>query len=129
MTRTFCNINPHKAAGPDGVPGRVLRNCAGQLTGVLTHIVNLSLSSFIVPVCFKTSTIIPIPKKSVTTCHNDYRPVALTPITAKCLERLILSHIRNYISVNMDQLQFAYKVKRSTGDAIYMALEHLEETN
>lgn len=98
-----------------------------------SHTFNLSLSFVIVPACFKTSTIIPIPKHSVITCHNDHRPVALTPIAAKCLERLILSYIRNYATANMDQLQFAYKANRSTDDAIFMALhtvlEHLEQTN
>lgn len=30
--------NARKAAGPDGIPGRVLRACAGQLTEVLTDL-------------------------------------------------------------------------------------------
>ncbi|MGL5293142.1 MAG: hypothetical protein ACRC9V_05165, partial [Aeromonas sp.] len=33
--------NAHKAAGPDGIPGRVLRACAEQLAGVFTDIFNL----------------------------------------------------------------------------------------
>ena len=37
-------INPRKAAGPDGVPGRVYRACAEQLTEVWTDIFNLSLA-------------------------------------------------------------------------------------
>jgi len=32
-----------KAAGPDRMPGRTLKACADQLTGVLTNIFNLSL--------------------------------------------------------------------------------------
>ncbi|KAK3513718.1 hypothetical protein QTP70_028756 [Hemibagrus guttatus] len=41
-----------------------------------------------VPTCLKTTTIIPVPKKSPVSCLNDYRPVALTPIIMKCFERL-----------------------------------------
>ncbi|KAI3374566.1 hypothetical protein L3Q82_021132 [Scortum barcoo] len=35
----------HKAAGPDGIPGRVLRACSGELAEVLTDIFNLFLGS------------------------------------------------------------------------------------
>ena len=40
---TLSRINARKAAGPDGIQGRILRACAGQLTEVMTDIFNLSL--------------------------------------------------------------------------------------
>ncbi|KAF7643375.1 hypothetical protein LDENG_00240400 [Lucifuga dentata] len=79
-------INPRKAAGPDNIPGWVLRDCAQELTGVLTDIFNISFSQAVVPVCLKMSTIIPVPKNSAVKSMNDYRPVALTPIIMKCFE-------------------------------------------
>ncbi len=85
VTRSFRRVNIHKAVGPDGIPGRVLRACAFQLAGVFTDIFNLSLSLSEVPLCLKKSTIVPIPKKNKITCLNDWRPVALTPIFSKCL--------------------------------------------
>ena len=45
VSKTFKQVNIHKAAGPDGLPGRVLRACADQLTSVFTDIFNLSLSN------------------------------------------------------------------------------------
>ncbi|KAL0201505.1 hypothetical protein M9458_004692, partial [Cirrhinus mrigala] len=80
-------INARKAAGPDGIPGRVLRACAEQLAGVFTDIFNMSLAQAAVPACFKSTSIVPVPKHSSPTCLNDYRPVALTPIIMKCFER------------------------------------------
>ncbi|KAI3375473.1 hypothetical protein L3Q82_003795 [Scortum barcoo] len=76
----------HKAAGPDGIPGRVLRACSGELAEVLTDIFNLSLAHAVVPTCFKSTSIIPVPKNSKPSSLNDYRPVALTPIITKCFE-------------------------------------------
>ena len=35
-------VTARKAAGPDAVPGRVLRACAEQLAGVFTDIFNMS---------------------------------------------------------------------------------------
>lgn len=80
---TLQRVNPRNATGPDGVPGRVLKDCAHQLTMVMTDIFNISLSQATVPTCLKTSTIVPVPKASTVSCHNDYRPVALTPVVMK----------------------------------------------
>ncbi|KAI2644718.1 Phosphopantetheine adenylyltransferase [Labeo rohita] len=81
VRRSLSRINARKALGPDNIPGRVLRDCAVELTGVFTDIFNISLNQAVVPACFKATTIIPVPKnKSSPYCFNDYRPVALTPI-------------------------------------------------
>ncbi|XP_039879029.1 low affinity immunoglobulin gamma Fc region receptor II-like, partial [Simochromis diagramma] len=55
-----------------------------------------------VPTCFETTTIIPLPKKSPATCLNDYRPVALTPIIAKCFERVVLAYIQSNLTDTLD---------------------------
>ncbi|XP_060768086.1 uncharacterized protein LOC132875344 [Neoarius graeffei] len=60
----FRSINTRKAAGPDGVLGRVLKDCAAELADVFTSIFNTSLSCSLVPVCFKAAIIVPIPKQS-----------------------------------------------------------------
>ncbi|KAI4901817.1 hypothetical protein NFI96_010212 [Prochilodus magdalenae] len=103
------------------------------LASTFTDIFNLSLAQSTVPVCFKTTTIIPIPKKSTITSMNDYRPIALTPIVMKCFERLILSHIKRSLPSTLDPHQFAYRANRSTDDAvslaIHTALNHLDSTN
>ncbi len=37
VRKTLTRINPRKAAGPDNIPGRILKDCAEQLTDVLTQ--------------------------------------------------------------------------------------------
>uniref|UniRef100_A0A3P9CV01 Reverse transcriptase domain-containing protein n=1 Tax=Maylandia zebra TaxID=106582 RepID=A0A3P9CV01_9CICH len=100
---------------------------------VFTSIYNTSLSCSLVPSCFKAATIVPIPKQSNVTCLNDFRPVALTPIPAKCLERLVIKHIRAAFPPSLDSHQFAYRENRSTEDAIatvlHTLLKHLEHRN
>ena len=70
----LCRTNARKAAGPNGISGRVLRACAVQLSGVLTDIFNLSLAQATVPTCFKTTTIVPVPKHPTAVRLNDFRP-------------------------------------------------------
>ncbi len=41
-------MNVRKAAGPDGITGRVLRSCADQLAGLYTSIFNKSLATSVV---------------------------------------------------------------------------------
>ncbi|KAK3548417.1 hypothetical protein QTP70_012738 [Hemibagrus guttatus] len=123
-------VNPRKSAGPDNIPGRVLRECAEQLADVFTDIFNISLSSTVVPTCLRTTTIVPVPKKSTVSCLNDYRPVALTSIVMKCFERLVMRHIKTQLPPSLDPLQFAYRPNCSTDDAItttlYLSLTHLD---
>jgi hypothetical protein len=93
VIKTFKRVNIHKAAGPDGLPGRVLQACADQLASVFTNIFNFSLSESVIPTCFKQTTIVPVPKNTKVTCPNDYRPLALTSVVMKCFERLAMAHI------------------------------------
>ncbi|KAI4882319.1 hypothetical protein NFI96_002583 [Prochilodus magdalenae] len=86
VRRALMRVSTRKAAGPDGIPGWELKACASQLATTFTDIFNLSLAQSTVPVCFKTTTIIPIPKNSIITSMKDYRPIALTPIVMKCFE-------------------------------------------
>ncbi|KAK3553651.1 hypothetical protein QTP70_006859 [Hemibagrus guttatus] len=85
-------------------------------------------SSTVVPTCLKTTTIIPIPKKSTVSCLNNYRTIALTPIVMKCFERLVMRHIKTQLPPSLDPLQFAYRPNHSTVDAITTTL-HLSFTH
>ncbi|KAK3506184.1 hypothetical protein QTP70_000765 [Hemibagrus guttatus] len=104
--------------------------CLTTADHVFTDIFNISLSSGIVPTCLKTTTIIPMPKKSPVSCPNDYCPVALTPIIMKCFERLVIRQIKDLLPPSLNPMQFAYHPKRSADDAIstalHLSLSHLE---
>jgi hypothetical protein len=95
MSKTFKQVNIHKAIGPDVLPGCVLRACADQLASVFTDIFNLSLSESVIPTCFKQTTIVHVPKNTKLTFLHDYRPVALKSVAMKCFERHQHHHPRN----------------------------------
>ncbi len=63
VTQSFKRVNVCKAVGPDGIPGRVLRECTFQLAGVFTDIFNLSLSLYVVPSCLKNPPLCPYQRK------------------------------------------------------------------
>jgi hypothetical protein len=97
VSTTFKQVNIHKAAGPDGLPGWVLKACSDQLVSVFTDIFDLSLTEYVVPTCFKKTTIVPVP--------NDYRLIALTSVAMKCFERLVIPNINSILPDTLDPFQ------------------------
>lgn len=130
VRKVLRSVNHRKAAGPGSIPGRALRDCTDQLAEVVCNIFNLSLSTCTVLKCLKCATIVPIPKKTAISSLNDCRPVALTSTVMKCIERLVLRHIKSSLPSTLDQHQFAYRANRSSDNAIntalYTTLNHLE---
>ncbi len=74
-----------------------------------------------------------MPKNNKPSCLNDYRPVALTSIVMKVLERVVKKNICSFIPATLDPLQFDFRPNRSTDDAIshvlHSSLTHIENNN
>ncbi|KAK3570324.1 hypothetical protein QTP86_017163 [Hemibagrus guttatus] len=87
-------IYPCKSAGPDNIPGRVLRECPEQLADVFTEIFNISLNSTVVLTCLKT-TIVTMLKKSTgswTSCTTTLSTWAPQGCVLSPLLFILLTH-------------------------------------
>ena len=129
----FKNVNPLKACGPDGLKGQVLKSCAEQLAEPFVEIFSTSINNHDIPSTWKSSTIIPVPKVAKPLELNDYRPVALTPILCKCLEKIVKMFLMQDLEAKLDPLQFAYQREKGVDDAILYILnsvhKHLDKPN
>ncbi|XP_070182229.1 uncharacterized protein, partial [Littorina saxatilis] len=125
VKKLFKQQNVRKASGPDGVSTAALKCCSDQLAPVFTDIFNESLEKHSVPRCFKSSVIVPVPKKPRVAQLNDYRPVALTSVAMKVFERIVLSYLKACTGASRDPLQFAYRANRSVEDAVALGLFHI----
>ncbi len=67
VRRELRRVNVRKAAGPDGITGRVLRSCADQLAGLFTSIFNPSLPLLFPP---------PLKNLSSSLCLRPVNPLA-----------------------------------------------------
>ena len=56
-------INPSKAAGPDGIHGSILKNCAVSLAYPLSVIFKISYNSGMIPKDWKLANVVPVHKK------------------------------------------------------------------
>ena len=102
-----------KSCSLDPLPTWLVISCIDELLPVITRIVNLSLSSGVVPETFKTAHIVPLLKKP-SLDRNDlknYRPIANLPFLDKVLERIAAAQLRTYLDKhNMFPLnQLAYR--------------------
>ena len=104
VASVFKKQKVHKAVGPDGIGGKLLRNCVDQLSYIFSMLFSWSLRDCVVPSLWKTSIIPPVPKSRTPKELNDFRPVALTPIVMKCFERLVLRTIQTQTKHALDPL-------------------------
>ena len=129
----FKGLIKQKAPGPDGLSPTVLKLCTDELAPVFKFIFDNTVIHHNIPLIWKMSAVVPVPKKSVPKQMNDYRPVALTPVPMKCLEKLVLKEIVKFTKPQMDQHQFAYQPKLGVEDAVLTLLHktsaHLEDKN
>lgn len=64
-----------------------------QTSKVFTKTSNESLSRSFIPPCLKSTTVVPLPERTIISCLNDCLPVYLTPAAMKCFKKLVLHHI------------------------------------
>ena len=133
VMRALKSIKLNKAPGPDGIGSNILKMCSVPLAPVLCNIYQQSLDQTSIPKLWKTSEIIPVPKKSPPTCDNDFRPVALTAIMMKCLEKVVKQQLQSQVGPYTDLYQFAYARNRCVDDATLSltnyVLEHVDNNN
>ncbi|KAF1505046.1 hypothetical protein FQV18_0002366, partial [Eudyptula minor novaehollandiae] len=86
----LCHLDAHKSMGPDGIHPRVLRELAEELIKPLSIIYQQSWLRGEVPDDWRLANVTPIYKKGRKEDAGNYRPVSLTSVPGKIMERFIL---------------------------------------
>ena len=87
----------NKSPGVDGIPPKLLMETIEQISIPLARVFNLSLKEGVVPFEWKEANIIPLFKKGSRNKSENYRPVSLTSVICKLLERLIKNHMVDFL--------------------------------
>ena len=125
VLKLLLNIKIHKATGPDGIPGRILKLCAHELVDSLTLIFQASLDNGIVPQDWKKAKIVPIFKKGEKGKVENHRPISLTCISCKLLEHIIHSSIMDHFDEHqiLNDAQHGFRKKRSCESQLITTLK------
>ena len=75
-------LNVRKSPGPENIGGRVLKQCAAQLSGGFCSLFQRSMDT---QVLWKTAVSHP-------SSYKDHRPIGLTSLLGKSLEQIIKTH-------------------------------------
>ena len=94
----LCHLD--KSMGTDGIHPRVLRELAEELAKPLSIIYHKSWLTGEVPDDWRITSIIPVCKKGWKEDPGNYRPVSLTSVLGKIMERFILSALTGHVKDN-----------------------------
>ncbi|KAK4810729.1 hypothetical protein QYF61_007703 [Mycteria americana] len=94
------HLDTHKSMGLDGIHPRVLRELAEELAKPLSIIYQQSWLTGEVPDDWRLANATPIYKKGRKEDPGNYRPVSLTSVPGKIMERFILSVLNRHVQAN-----------------------------
>ena len=99
LTQEIKKINIYKSLGLN-VSTYFLKMSFVITTPKLLKNFNKSLFNGYFPKKWRTATIVPIPKVNIPEEKGELRPIALTPITGKILERFVHSQLLGHLNIN-----------------------------
>ena len=97
-------VKTGKSGGPDNIGTNVLKFCCQHLLKPLHVLFQASLNQCKVPLLWKTSEIIPVPKIKQPVVINVLRPVALTSLVIKCFEDIVKKCLCQYVDPLRDDM-------------------------
>ena len=106
-------LNPSKAAGPDGIDGIILKNCAASIAKPLTLLFNTSFVTGCIPGEWKLASVVPVHKKGGKGCVENYRPMSLTCLVMKVFERCIQRELYATCADLLDARQHGFLNEKS----------------
>ena len=89
-------MKDNKSPGMDGIPPILLMETLEQSSIPFAREFNLSLKEGVVPFEWKEANIMPLFKKGSRNKSENYRPVSLTSVICKLLERLIKEYMVDF---------------------------------
>ena len=90
-------MKDNKTLGVDGTPPKLLMETVEQIGIPIAKVFNLSLKEGVVPFEWKEANITPLFINDLRNESENYRPVSLTSVICKLLERLIKVHMVDYL--------------------------------
>ena len=115
VKKLLCELNTSKSAGSDGMHPKVLRELSEELAEPLAAIFRSSLQEGKLPHQWKSANVTPLFKKGSKNDPGNYRPVSLTSIPCKLMEKVVREAIFNHLESNdlLTEFQHGFVTSRS----------------
>ena len=109
-------LKEDSAPGPDGLPPRLFRELKDELSAPLTTLFRASIKARKIPDEWREATVTPIYKQKVSKSEpGNYRPVSLTNVAGKLMERIVKNELSAHVENNklMSDSQHGFRAGRS----------------
>ena len=109
-----------KATGLDRIPACLLKDSAAVITQSITLLVNLSLSTGIVPDEWKQARVVPLHKSGGREVMDNYRPISILPVISKIAEKAVNVQLQQYLTQHglLNSFQSGFRRYHSTQTAV-----------
>ena len=120
-------LDPTSSMGPDGFHPLMLKSCSESISLPLYLLFTRSLSVMIVPRPWKLSNVVPIFKKGSHSDPLNYRPISLTSVCSKTMERILTNTIHQYLEINniLSNAQFGFRPGRSVQEQLILTYNYV----
>jgi hypothetical protein len=129
VQRLLSTLNPFSAMGPDGIHPRILKEAAVPLSVPLHKLLQLSLSTSSIPLQWRDALVVPIYKSGDRHSPISYRPISLTCIPCKIMERILKQAILRHLTSNslLSESQHGFLPNRSCTTNLLIFMDSLTE--
>ena len=113
-------ISAAKATGCDGIPVKFLKCNLDVSSKILCHIINLSITTKIVPSGWKVAEVVPLFKSGDMSKPENYRLISILPSASKLLEKVVHKQLYAFLQRHslFSNAQFGFRKGHSTSSCI-----------
>ena len=125
------SLKPKVSQGADNISSKLMKLSITAISEPLTHIINLSFTSGVVPKNMKLAKIIPIYKNGNEQLFNNYRPISILPAFSKLLEKVMHQRLYSFLEKNdiLNVHQYGFKKKNCTIHPVIHFLKDIVQNN
>ena len=130
VLKAIRNLKVNKSPGIDGIHPKALKELDEVISYPITMIYKKSLEESELPRQWKDAEITPIYKKEQRNLPKNYRPVSLTSIICKIMEKLVVEDMINHIRSNQlnSKAQHGFTPNKSTTTNLLETLNVITES-
>jgi len=123
------SLKADSSMGPDYLHPYLLKTCAAELSYPVTKLFQKSLNAGLVPNLWKQSWVSPIFKKGSHFDPLNYRPISLTPVLCKSMERLVARQLFGFLDGHfiLDDSQYGFRPNRSVIDQLLLTYNYITD--
>ena len=117
-------MKPKFSHGPDGYTPFLLKQIGPSIAGVIVQLFESFMSIGKVPGDWKEAIIKPLFKKGPSSDPASYRPVSLTSVFSKLMEKVVVEQMLRYLLINklISKQQHGFLSRRSTATNLIESL-------